>query len=238
MIAKFFSKWKNLFKNVFIKVKKFEQETKFNKDSTIDKIIADKGGNAIREQPGDQIYPAGGGGSGSRVITRSIIEREQFIKENIISKYPKEYNYVIEKGLKLKIIQPPPKTLFKSYLGGARDGEQMDSQDNCLTMRWEESTDDCLRREVLEEANVDLAALCLNWATTPKPNRLPIAVDDVLYFDRYESDNNNCCTKYYYLKISDELKPALLEAYRRITIQQATEFFFGAFRPRQWGPSC
>jgi len=219
-------------------VEKFKQETYFDKNSTIDKIIEDNSGDAKREHAGDEIYPGGGGGGGGgpRVITRSIKERELFVRGRIVSEYPAEYSYVIEKGYKLKIIQPPGTGIFGSNLGGARDGAPTVPGDkNCLNMRWEETTDDCLRREVLEEANVDLAALCTNWATNPKPDKPPVPVENVLYFDHYEPVANNCCVKYYYLKISDTLRPHFLTAYNRIISERATEFFNGDFRPKAGG---
>jgi hypothetical protein len=216
---------------------KFKKETFYDESSTIDKIIGDNDRDPISVHAGYEIYPGGGGGGGgSRVITRDIKEREQFVRARVINEFPIEYNYVIENGLKLKIIQPPlSKTFFNSYLGGARDGVQKGSPNDCLNMHWKETTDNCLRREVLEEANVDLAALCLNWAITPKPDRPPIAVPDFLYFDHYETDGNNCCTKYYYLKISDTLKPHFLSAYNMIRVERATEFFNGEFRPKAGG---
>jgi len=218
-------------------VEKFKQEPYFNKNSTIDKIIADNGGDAIRQKAGDEIYPGGGGGGGGpRVITRSIKEREEFVRGRIVPEYPAEYNYVIEKGYKLKIIQPPVTGIFGSNLGGARDGAPTVPGDkNCLNTNWEETTDDCLRREVLEEANVDLAALCTNWVTNPKPDKPPVPVENVLYFDHYEPVANNCCVKYYYLKISDTLRPHFLTAYNRIISERATEFFNGDFRPKAGG---
>jgi len=165
-----------------------------------------------------------------RIVTRPRIQREKFFTDvlvtpivNLNEVYPKGYHYIIDKGVKVKIIkQPYVPSYFNRFLGGQRDSNSG------------ESTDECLKREVEEEGNFQIDKLCVNWGDEPKPEKPENAINikqNTLYIDKKKSDK---ISKYYYLKISDELKPALIDAYRKITAQQATEFFFGAFRPKQY----
>lgn len=226
---------------------KFNISARLGMDLELNKTIDNNmpvGSNPSARLPAIQITPPVGGAAGGpqpRIFTRSNkTVREEFIRKHIIRLYPQEYQYVIDGGIKIKILQTPPAAASK-LLGGERNGtkdkyKQFEGKRGphdthpCKSKNWNETTDECLKREVEEEGNFQIDLLCINWGENPKPQK-PAAPDfNRLYVSEYRPVENGCCKKYYYIKITNAIKADLLRAYQMIVNERATEFYNGAFR--------
>jgi hypothetical protein len=226
---------------------RFNIRARLGMDLQLNKTIDNNmpvGSNPKARLPAIEITPpigGAGGGPQPRIVTRSNkTVREEFIRRNIIRLYPQEYQYVIDGGIKIKILQTPPASTDK-LLGGERNGVKDKNKPfvgkkgyhdthPCKSKNWNETTDECLKREVEEEGNFQIDLLCTNWGENPKPQRPAVPDLNRLYVSEYRTDVNECCKKYYYIKISNAIKADLLRAYQIILNERATEFYNGAFR--------
>lgn len=165
---------------------------------------------------------------------------EIYFRDCILPYLPPNLSYLIEDNYALNVKITPAADKNLADIGGQRKGRRSNTTaSTCeegearIRKNWDETPEECIRRETEEEIGIDLNNLCDFTNLTPLPAGAAIPAGltvGVLYYE-FEpvniDPNGGCCRKIYHLRINNAQKLQIIQSYN--LVRGKTEIFFGKF---------